>query len=168
MAIATVRPARADEGESLREIERQAGRRFHEVGLHDVADDEPASVESLRAHALDARSWVAVDALDEPLGYVIVDVVDGQAHIEQVSVRPDHQDNGLGRALIARVGEWARQREMTAVTLTTFNSVPWNRPLYQHLGFAVLRDDQIGPELLLIREHESRLGLDRVCMRLEL
>jgi GNAT superfamily N-acetyltransferase len=167
----SVRPTRVDEGEALREIERRAGQRFHDVGLHHVADDEPASFETLREYALSGRSWVAVDGLDEPVGYVIVDVIDGQAHIEQISVRPDHQGNGLGRALLERVCEWARDQLMAAVTLTTFTDVPWNRPLYEHLGFVVLKDDQIGPELRLVRAHESDVGLDptqRVCMRLDL
>jgi GNAT superfamily N-acetyltransferase len=171
MAVATIRPTRTDEGEALREIELRAGQRFHEVGLHDVADEEPASVESLAEYALDGRSWVAVDARDDPLGYVIVDVVDGQAHIEQISVRPDHQGNGLGRALIARVCAWTRHRGLTAVTLSTFATVPWNRPLYEHPGFVVLDNEQIRPELRLVQAHEARHGLDpaqRVCMRLEL
>jgi GNAT superfamily N-acetyltransferase len=105
------------------------------------------------------------------VGYVIVDVVDGQAHIEQISVRPDHQGKGLARALIAHVCTWTRDAEMTAVTLTTFATVLWNRPLYEHLGFVVLDDDQIGPELGLVLAPEARHGLDpaqRVCMRLDL
>jgi GNAT superfamily N-acetyltransferase len=170
MAIATIRRTRTDEGESLRRIERWAGQRFHEVGLHHVADEEPASVESLADYARDGRSWVAVDEHDEPMGYVIVDVVDGQTHMEQISVRPDHQGQGLGRALTEHVCAWTHHRGMRAVTLTTFATVPWNQPLYEHLGFVVLADDQIGPELRRVRAHEARLGLnpaERVCMRLD-
>jgi hypothetical protein len=40
--------------------------------------------------------------------------------------------------------------------------------LYEHLGFVVLPDDELGPGLRELREHESRMGLDptsRVCMR---
>jgi ribosomal protein S18 acetylase RimI-like enzyme len=103
MAGATIRATQADEAEVLRDIERSAGQRFREVGLPDVADAEPMSVEALTEYARDGRSWVAVDAHGEPLGYVIVDIVDGQAHIEQISVRPDEQGTGLGRALIAHV-----------------------------------------------------------------
>jgi hypothetical protein len=49
--------------------------------------------------------------------------------------------------------------------------VPWNRPWYEHLGFVVLDDTQIGPQLRSVREAETRHGLDpakRVCMRLNL
>jgi hypothetical protein len=86
---AVIRPARPEEGSRLREIECLAGERFR-VGLPEVADDEPASVETLARYAEDGRSWVAVDHMDLPIGYVLVDVVDGCAHIEQVSVLPNH------------------------------------------------------------------------------
>jgi hypothetical protein len=43
---AVIRPTRPEEGSVLREIECLAGERFREVGLPEVADDEPASVET--------------------------------------------------------------------------------------------------------------------------
>jgi GNAT superfamily N-acetyltransferase len=171
VTVTAIRESRADEGDVLREIERQAGWRFREVGLPEVADAEPLSREELAAYARDGRSWVAVDGRDEPLGYVLVDIVDGQSHIEQLSVRPDHQGQGFGRALCAHVGAWTRQRGMRAVTLTTFAHVPWNRPLYEHLGFVVLARGATGPELSAIVVDEALHGLDpaqRVCMQLDL
>jgi GNAT superfamily N-acetyltransferase len=155
----------------LREIERLAGARFRDVGLSHVADDEPASVDALARYAEDGRSWVAVDHMDVPIGYVLVGVVDGCAHIEQVSVRPDRQGSGVGRALLERVRTWATDRGLSSITLTTFTDVPWNAPLYRHLGFRVLAEDEIGPELREVRDDETAHGLDpttRVCMRSEL
>ena len=166
-----LRPTRAEEGSMLREIERLAGARFRDVGLSHVADDEPASVGALARYAEDGRSWVAVDDMDAPIGYVLVDVVDGCAHIEQVSVRPDHQGSGVGRALVERVRTWAADCGLSAITLTTFTDVPWNAPLYRHLGFRVLAEDEIGPKLRELRDVETAHGLDpttRVCMRSEL
>ena len=58
----TVRAARSDEGEALRVIERQAGERFRDVGMGEIADDEPASVATLAAYAAAGRSWVATTA----------------------------------------------------------------------------------------------------------
>jgi GNAT superfamily N-acetyltransferase len=163
-----IRPARADDGSALGEIERLAGVRFRDVGLPDIADAEPATVETLSEYAHAGRSWVAVDDDEQPIGYVIVDEVDGNAHIEQLSVRPDHQGSGVGRGLVDQVRAWATENQRPAVTLTTFSDVPWNRPLYEHLGFTVLAEDEIGPELRAVRDHEATLGLDpalRVCMR---
>jgi GNAT superfamily N-acetyltransferase len=164
-----VRASRPDDGPALREIERRAGERFREVGLANIADDEPDSVETLNEYANDGRSWVAVDDDDRPIGYVIVDDLDGNAHIEQVSVLPDHHGEGIGRALVEQARTWAAAHNRPAITLTTFSDVPWNRPLYEHLGFVVLAENEIGPELRALRDLEAAHGLDpalRVCMRL--
>ncbi len=130
----SIRPSRVDEGEALRDIERRAGQRFHEVGLHDVAAAEPTSVDELARYAEAGRSWTVVTTDDEPLGYVIVRIVDGQTHIEQISVLPQYQGKGLGRALQEHVCAWTRRNGMQAITLTTFAAVPWNQPLYEHLA----------------------------------
>ena len=66
--------------------------------------------------------------------YVLADVVDGCAHLEQVSVRPDHRGGGVGRALLERVRGWAADRGLMAVTLTTFIDVPWNAPCIDTSG----------------------------------
>jgi GNAT superfamily N-acetyltransferase len=162
-----IRPPSTVELPALRTIERLAGERFRGVGLPEVADDEPPSRDALSRYADQGRCWVAVDGAAGPIGYVLVDAVDGNAHVEQVSVHPDHQGRGVGRALMERVYEWAGAAGMPAVTLTTFADVPWNAPLYRHLGFRVLRDEELGPELRAIRDRETAHGLDparRVCM----
>lgn len=166
MAI-TIRPATPEDAPGLQQIELLAGECFREVGLDDVADDEPLPIETLAAYASGGRAWVAADD-GEPCGYVLVDDIDGAAHIAQVSVKPDHQGRGIGRALIDRAERWAADTGRVYVTLTTFTDVPWNRPLYEHLGFRVLSDHEIGPGLRRIREDEAAQGLDqttRVAMR---
>ena len=167
----TVRAGRAGDGPTLQQIERLAGERFRDVGLPDVAENEPAPVEELDGYAGAGRSWVAVDDGDRPVGYVLVGVVDGDAHVEQVSVRTDHQGQGVGRALLDRVAAWAVEAGSSGLTLTTFAHVPWNGPLYEHLGFRVLGADEIRPELAAVRQAEAARGLDpevRVCMRRDL
>jgi hypothetical protein len=42
----------------LRELERDAGGRFREVGFDFVADDEPPSVEVLSSYVDAGRGWV--------------------------------------------------------------------------------------------------------------
>ncbi|MFP5322102.1 MAG: GNAT family N-acetyltransferase [Acidimicrobiia bacterium] len=168
---ATIRPARPDDGPALQDIERRAGERFRDIGMPEIADDDPPSLEVLDRYADAGRSWAAADADDRPLGYVLVDVVDGCAHVEQVSVDPDHQGAGIGRALLDHVRRWAASTGLAAVTLTTFRDVPWNAPLYRHLGFRDLDEDELGPELRERRDQEAEHGLDptiRVCMRAEL
>jgi GNAT superfamily N-acetyltransferase len=166
-----IRAAVPGDGPALREIEVLAGARFRDVGMERIADAEPASIDTLAAYAVAGRSWVALSANGSPVGYVIADVVDGNAHIEQISVRPDHQGTGVGRALIDRVRVWADAAGRAAITLTTFAAVPWNGPLYAHIGFVAIPEDELGPGLAAVRDAETRHGLDpaaRICMRLEL
>jgi len=169
--FAGIRAAAVDEGGDLQKIELSAGERFRDVGMPDIADDEPPSAQALADYARAGRSWVAVDDADRPIGFVLVEVIDGNAHIDQVTVRPDHQGAGLGRALIERVRDWAVGRGMPAITLTMFTDVPWNAPLYRHLGFRDLTEPEIGPQLRIVRDEETAHGLDpaaRTCMRLDL
>ena len=162
-----IRPAIVADGDALIEIERSAGERFRDVGMPEIADDDPGSVDELAEYADDGRSWVAVDDAGTPVGYVLVDLVDGNAHIEQLSVVPAAQGTGIGRALLDHVATWAAARGAPALTLTSFRDVPWNAPLYEHLGFRVLAEHEVGPELRAVRATETAHGLDpttRVCM----
>jgi GNAT superfamily N-acetyltransferase len=163
-----MRASRPNDGPALREIERSAAEQFRAVGMEAVANDEPMSVAEFAVYAISGRSWVAVDADDQPVAYVLVDEVDGNAHVAQISVLPESQGNGVGRGLLERVRAWAIGADFRAITLTTFCEVPWNQPLYEHLGFVVLSEEEIGPELQMVRRDESKVGLDpstRVCMR---
>jgi ribosomal protein S18 acetylase RimI-like enzyme len=69
---------------------------FRLVGSDSVAEDEPASIDSLAVYTTAKRARSAVGGSDRPVGYVLVDVVDGNAHIEKISVRPNHQGAGAG------------------------------------------------------------------------
>lgn len=134
-----------------------------------VADDEPMTVGQLTAYIDGGRCWVAVDR--DLVGYILVEEIDGAAHIEQVSVLPEFQGRGIGRALIARAEGWAAAAGRPAVTLTTVDAVPWNRPLYEHLGFRVLAGHEIGAGLRARLRDEAAHGLDpalRVAMRRDL
>jgi ribosomal protein S18 acetylase RimI-like enzyme len=167
----SVRAASVEDSPTQQQIEIAAGQRFKEVDMPDVAGDEPPSRTLLAKYAIEGRAWTAVDEEDRPLGYLLVSIVDGRAHIDQVSISPEAQGQGIGRAVIDQVGLWALRSGMTAITLTTFDSVPWNRPLYEHLGFRVLDDTEVGSNLRDLLEPEAALGLDlnlRVCMQLDL
>lgn len=164
----TIRAARHDELHLLRSLERAAGRIFAGVGLDVVADDEPPSIEELGHYLTLGRLWVAVDETDQPLGYAMVSEVDGEAHLDQVSVHPDHGRQGIGTALVEHACKWARDSGFHAVTITTYRHVPWNGPLYARLGFEVVADADFGPEVAAIRATERAKGLDiqpRVVMR---
>lgn len=156
----SIRAARLEDVETMREIERAAGSLFSEIGMDDIAAHAPPESVILGCYIHHQRAWVAtVD--DQPVGYVLVDVVDNCGHLEQVSVHPAHGRQGLGRMLIQTVVDWAEARGLQAITLLTFRDVPWNGPYYVSLGFAPLADAELTPGLRALRAHESGLGLDR-------
>jgi len=163
-----IRRARPDDLPALRELERAAGGPFRDLGMAAVADDEPPTVDELAGFQQDGRAWVATDDTDAPVAYLLVDVVDGAAHVEQVSVHPQHARRRLGEQLVATAETWARDRGLTTLTLTTYADVPWNGPYYRRLGFEVVPQDQLASGLRAVREHEAARGLDRwprVAMR---
>ena len=163
-----IRPGRLDELEHLREIEQLAGRAFADHGMPEVAEDEPPDIDTLSNYCLGGRLWVAVDSSDLPVGYLIAELVDGCAHIEQVSVHPHHAGQRIGEALIETLTRWAAARGLPALTLRTFKDVPWNAPYYERIGFLPVPEADESPGLRTIRNNERRLGLDRwprQCMR---
>jgi len=175
-----IRPAGPADVAAMQRVSAAAGRRFGEIDDPRVAacaDDPPLADDALAAWIAAGRAWVAVgDAGDDDgdgggrdriLGVVVVDVLDGNAHVEEVSVLPEVQGRGLGAALLDAVGAYAKGAGHPVVTLTTFADVPWNRPWYQRRGFGVMPPREIGPELAARVREEARHGLDptiRVCM----
>ena len=166
----TIRLARRDELPLLNDIERAAASLFREVGFDFAADMGPLSLDLLRSLQSKEQIWVAAAPDGLPVGFAVVQIIDELAHLEEISVHPTHGRQGLGTRLIQVVCGWARDEGYPAVTLSTFRDVPWNAPFYQRLGFRILGEEELGPGLLAVREHEAqdRLAVrERVCMRIE-
>jgi GNAT superfamily N-acetyltransferase len=168
VSAAPIRRPRPDELEALVAIERDAGALFATVGMPEIAHDDPGSPAELEPFRARGHAWVAVDADDRPVAYLISAVVDGCAHVEQISVAPAHARRGLGAALIDHVAAVAAAEGRPALTLTTFRDVPWNAPYYERPGFRVVAPADQGPELAaLVAEEAERIPGDavRVAMR---
>ena len=83
-------------------------------------------------------------------------------------MHPDHARQGLGARLIDAGAAWARELGHTAITLTTFREVPWNRPYYERIGFHVVPPGDWTPGIAERVAEEEKNGLDparRVVMR---
>jgi GNAT superfamily N-acetyltransferase len=163
-----IRTARTDELALLQTLELAAGVLFRNIGMTDVAEHPPPALEVFDHFRQAGQLWVSVDADDRPTGFVFVKLVDGAVHIEQISVHPEHQGQGLGRQLIDHVERWAAGLGIAALTLSTFRSVPWNGPYYTRLGFAEVPTGELTPGLVGILAEETAFGLDpaeRIFMR---
>ncbi|WP_285597545.1 GNAT family N-acetyltransferase [Kineosporia sp. NBRC 101731] len=160
----SIRAALAEDLPVLPQIEWAAGERFREVGMDEIADDEPLSLAELDVYRAAGRVWVHVED-GTPVAYLLMDVVDELVHIEQVSVHPRAAHRGIGRGLIEHLSDLSAGQSLVPLTLTTFRDVPWNAPYYARLGF--LPFTMPGPQLLEVRRQEAAQGLDRwprVCM----
>lgn len=157
--------------EAMRVVEVDAGRRFAGIGLHSIASDTPPPAAALAWHISEGTAWSAVGPDGALFGYAVASVVDGEGHLDQVSVAQAAAGHGIGRALIDRVVEWAAARGYPALTLTTFRDVAWNGPYYQRLGFVALDPADVGPELAAIQAEHRAAGIEvvpRIAMRLKL
>jgi ribosomal protein S18 acetylase RimI-like enzyme len=159
MATPHLRSARPSDLDELAVLEVEAGQIFHAVGMSEVADHDPDR-EALRRSQEQGLVWVAEER-GQIAGYVVASVLDGNAHVEQVSVAPAFSRQGVGRRLISLVEEWGRRGDRPATTLTTFRDVAWNGPYYERLGYRELSGSGIGAELRAAMEHEASLpGID--------
>jgi GNAT superfamily N-acetyltransferase len=162
-----IRLAEADDLAEVRAVEVAAGSMFAAIGLRSEALNTPPELDELREYVLLERLWVAVDEQNRPVAHAAMAIVDGHAHLEQVSVDPSVSRRGIGRELIEHVSMWAREGGLYTMTLTTFAEVPWNAPYYERLGFRRMLEAEWTPGLRAIREREIAAGLDewpRVCM----
>lgn len=152
----------------MRDIETAAGEAFRLIGMAAIADVPPPALEALAAYQRDGRAWVATDSADDPIAYVLLDVVDRLAHIEQVTVHPQHARRGIGRLLIEEAARWGATLGLHGLTLTTFEDVPWNAPYYRRLGFREVPEAQWSDGIRRIVQSERDHGLaawPRVVMK---
>ena len=167
-----VRPARAADLTQIAAIENSGGPQFEEYFGDAI---EPI----LLSPAMDGRQragepgFLLVATTDEqgpPVGFVHVLLIDGNAHLEQLSVLPEHQGRGIGAALTSAAMAEARAQGFDRLSLCTYRDVPWNGPFYRGVGFTEVSD--LAPYERRLRDKERELGLDvngvRVVMEVAL
>ncbi|WP_394834873.1 GNAT family N-acetyltransferase [Pendulispora rubella] len=150
-----VRRATATDLPLLPAVEAAADERFAAMGFPPLPP--PGTCESL------AASLFVLVAGDPPVGFARVEVVDGLAHLEQLSVHPEQQGRGFGAALLAGAFGEAQRLGYAEMTLVTFADIPWNAPFYARHGFRELH--ALTPGLENLRAKERSLGLDAMGRR---
>lgn len=114
--------------------------------------------------------WVATDSDNRRVGFALMSEIDGNAHLEELDVHPDHGRRGIGSDLVETVCDWATSRGFQFVTLSTFRDVPWNRRFYESLGFSILQPHDYSSGLRRLVDIEKEKGLNtnlRVIMRID-
>lgn len=161
-----IRLASPDEAELIREIENDAGERYRESVHAYVADHDAAPAEAYAELAAEGLVFLAeVDGV--PAGIAACEAFPGALHLHELAVRRAFQGQGLGRRLVEVTAKEARRRGLPCVTLTTFADIPWNAPLYAHLGFRELDGPGLSEWLRQKLEDEYSRGLTQRCaMRL--
>lgn len=155
-----VRPARARDLPLLAAIEDSGVAMFEEV-LGDLTGDALAAP-AVSGHERAAQPGFILVAGDPAVGFAHVRDLESHAHLDQLSVHPDHGRRGIGAALLEAAAERAAVKGHGALTLTTYADLPWNAPFYARHGFTeVAADEPMTGTQLAITAAEERLGLGR-------
>ncbi|UAL28430.1 GNAT family N-acetyltransferase [Nocardioides rotundus] len=160
-----VRPARPADLRRIAEIE-DSGLAMFEEALGDLTGT-PLAAPAPEGGERAAQGGHLLVAGDPPIGFAHVLLVDGHAHLEQLSVEPEHGRRGIGTALLEAACRHAAGEGHGAITLMTYADLAWNAPFYARHGFEE-SEPLDGYERGLIA-HERQLGLPdfgrRVLMR---
>jgi [ribosomal protein S18]-alanine N-acetyltransferase len=79
-------------------------------------------------------NWVLVSAEERIVGYAILSLLAGEAHIMNISIHPDMQGQGAGRRMMEHLIEYSRSRaDQVLLEVRPSNSVAI--ALYRKLGF---------------------------------
>ena len=157
----TIRPAAPEHLRHLPGIEDAAGEAFPVEDLPEPLRSLGISPQDFEKAQAGELLWVVVDESETPIAFLLARIVDGNFHIAEFDVHPEHGRRGVGSRLLEFALAMAGQRAFPAATLTTFEHLPWNAPYYSRHGFERLPTDQVGDELAEIVKKEAALGLQR-------
>ncbi len=153
-------------------IDDDASLLYAEASIHFATDAEHPFALAERARwqrsAERGRLWFARDSQGARVGFASLDVIDDAPYLDQLAVQRSAMRRGVGRRLLHEALAWAARTDSSALWLTTYAHLPWNRPYYEAHGFVVVPESECGPA---IREHlaEQRHHLpfpeQRVAMR---
>ncbi|CAN1497753.1 WecD Histone acetyltransferase HPA2 and related acetyltransferases [Caulobacteraceae bacterium] len=164
-----VRPAVDEHAILYPALERSAGQAFLAIPeLAWIANHTITPADDYYPHIAAGTVWEAVDTDGAPVGFLMAEGFPDHLHVLELSVASTHQKLGIGRRLMETAVDHARAAGLTAVTLTTFRSVPWNGPFYASLGYQTLEPPLPGDLQAHIDDENARGLTDRCAMRLAL
>jgi len=153
-----VRPARPSDLRHLAAVEDAGGPLFEELFGAAIAPVLLSPAPSGLDRDLEPGFILVAVAGGQVVGFAHVTDQDGHAHLEQLSVLPEHGRRGIGGALVHAAMEEARWAGYDDMSLCTYRDVPWNGPFYASLGFAEV--ERLSDHQQRLHEYELALGLD--------
>jgi GNAT superfamily N-acetyltransferase len=155
-----IRHARALDLAHIAPIEDAGGQQYQDFFGDDIHPVllSPATDGRWRASKPGFLLVAVADEQSPPVGFAHVLLLDGHAHLEQVSVLPELQRRGIGAALIRAAMAEARADGHDRMSLCTYRDVPWNGPYYRSLGFTEVTD--LAPFQQRLRDKERDVGLE--------
>lgn len=118
-----------------------------------ISEHEPDET-SIFIRAAEEERLLVAELVDQDglsndvVGFLLLGRKDGGPHILELNVVPAAAGLRIGAQLIEAVRQRLEDKgENTPMTLTTFRDVPWNAPYYHRLGFEILAQEDLGPEL---------------------
>ncbi|SRR6266516_348570 len=148
--MTAIRPARAEEAESIRSLVRAA----YALYVPRVGREPSPMTDDYAAQIAAGIVWAIVDE-GELAGVIVLEDTPEALQVANIAVRPERQGRGLGRRLLAFADDEARRRGYLAVILYTNIHMAENLARYPALGYV-----EVG------RGNEH--GFDRVFFRKEL
>ena len=156
---AIIRLALPEDAQLLPAIEISAAQAFRMINeLSWLADSPPMSIERHSQLIALSTCWVALDAENQPQGFLSSERYGSYLHIYELSVMQSMQGKGTGRRLIEAAKGYARSSRLSFITLTTFTNVPWNAPFYSRVGFQTIATTDLDQRLAGILSEEYRHG----------
>lgn len=129
MAEIAIRPAVTADAEPLRQVIARAYAPYAGL-LHDMPDVTAGLAEDIR----DSRVWVALQT-DQIVGGVVLVLGPEGAKLANLAVDPRSGGKGVGRTLIARAEEAARDGGRATLDLITHIGMTRTQAFYERLGW---------------------------------
>ena len=152
-----VRLGEPDDIPVLQAIEKKARTVYASLpGFEFVAASPPIAADRL----MSGTAFVA-EVSKSPIGFSLVQPMDGALYLANISVLPDTSRRGIGTSLLERIIAHARASHATAVTLATFCAPPWNGPWFRRHGFTTMPESEIGAGLrAILTRHAGFLDME--------
>ncbi|WP_445493581.1 GNAT family N-acetyltransferase [Photorhabdus sp. SF281] len=162
----TVRMGNHEDSTVINNIELQAASLFPDELLPKALSDKTLSLYTIESAIQEQQLWIA-EIDQKQVGFALIRGLNQLTLLAEIDVLPKYHGQRIASTLLKVVIEQLKQRNETALYLTTFRDFIPSRRLYDKFGFVLLASDDIPDELLEILDEEVTVGLGaRVAMKL--